>query len=84
VPIETVLLFFCFKQISHLTEIPEEPGGPWELLRSTPEGDLRADVIYIAKRLRSSSSYSAGPERAGTPREGQEKRGEWDLGAPAE
>ena len=41
-------------------------------------------VIGIAKRLCSSPSYSAGPERAGTPLEGQEKRGKWDLGAPAE
>ena len=43
VPIEIVLLFFGFKQISHLIEIPAEPEGPWELLRSIPEGDLCAN-----------------------------------------
>lgn len=84
VPIEIFLLFFCFKQISHLTEIPAQPGGLWELLRSTPEGDLCADVVCIAKHLRSSHSTVLDLKGSGMPRERQEKRGGWDPGAPAE
>ena len=41
-------------------------------------------MVCIAKYLHSSYSTVLDLKQSGMPREGQEKRGRWDPGAPAE